>query len=63
MVTVVESLGHEQHVVCRLTDDQMLIARIPADVAAPAEGDNVVLGADPGTLHLFDSVTGVRIEW
>jgi multiple sugar transport system ATP-binding protein len=62
-VTVVESLGHEQHVVCRLVDGQMLIARLPADVPAPAEGERVHLGADPGSLHIFDPVTGGRVEW
>jgi multiple sugar transport system ATP-binding protein len=62
-VTVVESLGHEQHIICRLADEQMLIARVAADAAAPAEGDRVFLGADAGTLHLFDPATGARVEW
>jgi multiple sugar transport system ATP-binding protein len=62
-VTVVESLGHEQHVVCRLVDGQMLIARLPADAPTPAEGANVHLGTDPGTLHLFDAATGERLSW
>ena len=62
-VTVIESLGHEQHVVCRLVDGQMLIARLPADAPTPVEGENVHLNADEGALHLFDSVTGTRAEW
>jgi multiple sugar transport system ATP-binding protein len=62
-VTVVESLGHEQHVVCRLTDGQMMIARLPSDSVVPTEGSKVALGADDGTLHLFDPATGTRIEW
>jgi multiple sugar transport system ATP-binding protein len=62
-VTVVESLGHEQQVVCRLTDGQMVIARMRADAAAPDEGASVHLGADAGSLHLFDPVTGARVEW
>jgi multiple sugar transport system ATP-binding protein len=62
-VTVVESLGHEQHVVCRLTDGQMMIARVSSDSAAPKEGSKVMLGADDGTLHLFDPTTMARIEW
>jgi multiple sugar transport system ATP-binding protein len=62
-VTVVESLGHEQHVVCRLDDGQMMIARVPSDRAVPAEGAAVHLGADDGTLHLFDPATTRRIDW
>jgi multiple sugar transport system ATP-binding protein len=62
-VTVVESLGHEQHVVCRLTDDQMVIARVTADRPAPEVGTNVNLNAGEGTLHLFDPVSTNRIEW
>jgi ABC-type sugar transport system ATPase subunit len=62
-VTVVESLGHEQQVVCRLADGQMVIARLGADASTPAEGENVHLGADAGKIHLFDPVTGERVEW
>jgi multiple sugar transport system ATP-binding protein len=61
-VTVVESLGHERHVICRLEDGQMVIARQPADVAPPAEGESVRLGADPGRLHVFDAASGKRLE-
>jgi multiple sugar transport system ATP-binding protein len=62
-VTVVESLGHEQHVVCRLEDGQMMIARVTAEGAVPDEGDAVHLGAEEHTLHLFDPDTTRRVEW
>jgi len=60
-VTVVESLGHELHVICRLTDDQMVIVRQAVGGAVPHEGDAVSLSAAPGDLHLFDGGTGARI--
>jgi multiple sugar transport system ATP-binding protein len=62
-VTVVESLGHEQHIVCRLEDGQMMIARVTAERAVPGEGDTVHLGAEEHTLHLFDPDTTRRVEW
>jgi ABC-type sugar transport system ATPase subunit len=61
VVTVVESLGHERHIVCRLEDDQMVIVRQPSDVAAPSERDHVALSADAANLHVFDAESGLRI--
>jgi multiple sugar transport system ATP-binding protein len=63
VVTVVESLGHEQHVVCRLDDEQMVIARVAADQHVPDVGSAVNLNAGEGALHLFDPNTTDRIEW
>lgn len=60
-VAVVESLGHERHVLCRLEDGQFVILRIAADQAPPGEGSMVRLSADPAHLHLFDAETEVRI--
>ncbi|HVA07396.1 MAG TPA: ABC transporter ATP-binding protein [Acidimicrobiales bacterium] len=60
-VAVVEGLGYESHVVCRLQDNQQVIIRLPADAAVPRDGDNVRLTADPARLHLFDAATGQRI--
>jgi multiple sugar transport system ATP-binding protein len=62
-VTVVESLGHERHVICRLDDGQMVIVRQTVDAAAaPAEGEGMHLTAEPGHLHIFDAATGERVE-
>ncbi len=61
MVSVVESLGHERHVVCRLTDQQLVIVRQDAHEAAPAEGSSTHLVADAHALHVFDPTTGARI--
>jgi len=62
MVSVVESLGHERHVVCRLDDQQLVIVRQDAHEAAPAEESSTFLVADPATLHVFDPASGVRFS-
>jgi multiple sugar transport system ATP-binding protein len=61
-VTVVESLGHERHVICRLEDGQMVIARQPSSDPAPGEGSMVRLATDLQHLHVFDVETEQRIE-
>jgi multiple sugar transport system ATP-binding protein len=60
-VSVVESLGHERHVVCRLADQQLVIVRQDAHEAAPAEGSSTFLVADPHALHVFDPESGSRV--
>jgi multiple sugar transport system ATP-binding protein len=61
-VSVVESLGHERHVICRLEDGQMMIVRQPSSDPAPGEGSMVRLGTDLHHLHLFDAHSEQRIE-
>jgi multiple sugar transport system ATP-binding protein len=61
-VTVVESLGHERHVICRLTDQQLVIVRQDAHEPAPAEGSNTFLATDADALHVFDAERGTRIS-
>ncbi len=61
LVSVVESLGHERHVVCRLDDQQLVIVRQDAHEAAPAEESATFLVADPAALHVFDPASGTRI--
>ena len=61
-VTVIEALGHERHLVCRLDDGQMVIVRQAADVVPPTEGDTIRLSAGPDSIHLFDAVTERRVE-
>jgi multiple sugar transport system ATP-binding protein len=60
-VSVVESLGHERHVVCRLADQQLVIVRQDAHEAAPTEGSTTFLRADADGLHVFDAESGDRI--
>jgi multiple sugar transport system ATP-binding protein len=59
-VRVVEALGHERHVLCRLPDGSDVIVRLPSSVEAPVEGTDVHLTAAPEHVHLFDGVTGAR---
>jgi multiple sugar transport system ATP-binding protein len=61
-VSVVESLGHERHVICRLEDGQMVIVRQQASEPAPGEGSMVRLATDLANLHVFDADSARRIE-
>ena len=60
-VSVVESLGHERHVICRLADQQLVIVRQDAHEAAPREESTTFLVADSHALHLFDPDSGARV--
>ena len=62
-VAVIEALGYENHVVCRLEDGQQVIVRLAAEKVVPREGEGVHLSADPDRLHLFDAATGLGISW
>jgi multiple sugar transport system ATP-binding protein len=61
-VAVVESLGHERHVVCRLGDGQLVIARQPSSMTGPTDGASVRLAFDRDHLHVFDATTEARVD-
>ena len=61
-VTLVESLGHERHVFCRLSGDTSVIVRQPTSEPAPQDGQQVLLEAKPGTFHVFDAASGGRVS-
>jgi multiple sugar transport system ATP-binding protein len=61
-VAVVESLGHECHVACRLPDGQLVIVRQRSQADVPAPDDVVHLIALPEVLHVFDPASGNRID-
>jgi multiple sugar transport system ATP-binding protein len=61
-VTVVEVLGHERHVLCRLEDGQLVIVRQPSGGAAPAEESQVQLSTEAAHLHVFDPASERRVE-
>lgn len=61
-VAVVESLGHEQHVIVRLADGQLVTARIPASVDAPRVELPVGLNVRTDRLHRFQTSDGARID-
>ena len=60
-VIVIESLGYEHLVICRLSDGSQVVVRVSGEQTLPHEGDAVRLGADIEHLHLFDAGTGERI--
>ena len=61
-VVVVEALGHESHVACRLDDGQLVIVRQRAQADVPAPEEKVKLVALPELLHVFDPETGNRVD-
>jgi len=61
-VSVIESLGYERHVVCRLEDSSLAIVRVDARDAVPRIAEAVHLGADVDTTHVFDPATGERVD-
>ncbi|MFM8302834.1 MAG: ABC transporter ATP-binding protein [Actinomycetota bacterium] len=61
-VELVERLGHEQHVICRLADGQLVTVRQGSDTEAPALHARVGLGAPVHHLHFFDGETGDRVS-
>jgi multiple sugar transport system ATP-binding protein len=61
-VSVIESLGHERHVICRLEDGQLIITRQAANVPPPAEASDIGLSPDPGRLHVFDVDSEKRVD-
>jgi multiple sugar transport system ATP-binding protein len=61
-VSVIESLGHERHVICRLEDGQLVILRQAASANPPAEESAIGIAADPAHLHVFDAATGERVD-
>jgi multiple sugar transport system ATP-binding protein len=62
-VRLVESLGHERHVVGELDGGGTAIVRLPSQVPVPTEGATVRLATTSDEhLHLFDGDTGLRVD-
>ena len=61
-VSVIEALGHERHVICRLPDGQLMIVRQPTSAVAPAEESEVGVTADAANLHVFDATSEERLD-
>ncbi len=60
-VRVVESLGHERHLLCEVEGAGAVIARVDAEAPVPHAGEPVLLGAEPRHVHIFDGATGGRL--
>jgi ABC-type sugar transport system ATPase subunit len=61
-VALIESLGHERHLVTRLDDGQMLIVRQAVHDTPPRDGEVIRLAASPDALHLFDPSNQERVD-
>ncbi|HUC06291.1 MAG TPA: ABC transporter ATP-binding protein [Acidimicrobiales bacterium] len=60
-VSLVEQVGHERHIGCRLPDGQLIWVRAAPVGPPPRVGDEVGLVAGP-VAHLFDPATTLRID-
>ncbi len=61
-VTLVEHLGHELQIVCRIDDEYRAIVRAAAGTSVPESGSTVHVAADSEHRHRFDAVSGRRID-
>jgi len=60
-VGVVEELGYERLVVCRVDTDEIVIIRQPVELPAPDAGAGVRIDAAPTDLHWFAADSGERL--
>jgi ABC-type sugar transport system ATPase subunit len=61
-VSVVESLGHERNIACRLDDGTLVITRQDMDDPRPTVGETLRLTTEPQYLHVFDADSGERVD-
>jgi multiple sugar transport system ATP-binding protein len=61
-VVLVESLGHERLVTCRLHDGTKVVARTGAEGDAYALDEAVRLRVEARYIHRFDAETGLRLD-
>ena len=60
-VVLVELLGADVHVVCRLSDGTELVVRQDAPAARPAIGEAVRVSAAASSVHVFTQKSGARL--
>jgi ABC-type sugar transport system ATPase subunit len=62
-VSLIESLGHERHLACRLPDGSLVIVRQSGSEPTTPIGTAVQLGLVNGAqVHVFDSESGKRLD-
>jgi multiple sugar transport system ATP-binding protein len=61
-VMMVEALGHENHVACRLEAGTLLMVRLATGEPLPRPGERVTLAFPGGRLQLFDPETEERLD-
>jgi multiple sugar transport system ATP-binding protein len=59
-VAVVESLGHERHVICRVASGETVTVRQPSSAPPPEVDRSVRIVYRSGDLHRFDAASGTR---
>jgi multiple sugar transport system ATP-binding protein len=59
-VLLLELLGAEVHVLCRLADETRVVVRQDSSAPRPAIGDGVRITAAPGSVHVFTGASGAR---
>jgi ABC-type sugar transport system ATPase subunit len=59
-VSIVELLGSEVHVVCRVGETR-LVVRQDVTQPRPGLGEQIKLRVDPNAVHVFDGATGARL--
>jgi multiple sugar transport system ATP-binding protein len=62
VVTIVELLGAEAHVICALEDGTRLVIRQDNAQVRPRRGETITVGVDPEAVHLFSGTDGSRQE-
>jgi multiple sugar transport system ATP-binding protein len=61
-VVIVELLGSEVHVLCRLDDGTELTVRQGPDRPVPSAGETIPMLVEESAEHFFDRATGERLE-
>jgi multiple sugar transport system ATP-binding protein len=59
--TVVESLGHERNIACRLDEGTLVIVRQDMAAPVPDTGVAIRIAVEPQHVHVFDADSGERI--
>jgi multiple sugar transport system ATP-binding protein len=62
VVTIVELLGAEAHVICSMEDQTRLVIRQDNAQSVPRQGEAIRISVDPGAIHLFSAADGTRLE-
>ncbi|MGH9100354.1 MAG: ABC transporter ATP-binding protein, partial [Acidimicrobiales bacterium] len=60
-VLLVELLGADVHVLCRLPDETKVVVRQAASAPRPKIADHVRVEPAPGTIHVFTAASGRRL--
>jgi multiple sugar transport system ATP-binding protein len=63
VVTIVEMLGAEAHVICALPDQTRLVIRQDNERARPQRGETISVSVEPGAIHLFSAAAGTRRDF